>query len=618
MSGPSAPSDPAALAKTWPGLVRTTLENIAAELGVPLPDLGGDSAEQTAATLVVVGEPKNGKSTLVNALLGRAGLSPVDFAVATATYIAIRHGEPGARVWPEDATGAEEIHLDELAAWTTVEGLKGNRRAPKSPRPVEVTFSSPFLEHITLIDTPGVGGLDETHDRATLGALDGATALLFCADGSRPLSAPEVRFLERATERIAHVTFALTKVDENAAWRDVLADNQAAVAKHAPSFTDAPWFPVAAPLAEMALAPGVAEANAQRFLERSGVGTLSAHLVAEVAGRAHILAAAGELKALRTVAVHFEEVARSRVSQIGEPAGDAQAQLTAKKEELEGLARVEDRWRADLEVSLSSLQRTEWNRLDKTLAVIREEGTALAEGEGVSTDAVAERVNSALAAESAAIYDRIAQTIDGILRDVVGDEVESTAFAMALATAERSSEMVELRAARDLVAEGRLQPAQQVPLMMSGTGAVMLTNMALSPLGLGAWALLPGFGIAVAASAAAFMFARRQSKITERKQWVANRVAEAQRDLQTVIDQRIGSTKMLVAAAVRDWIRTSITELKAAIAELEEQAKRGAAAQKTAAQTASARVDAVNALVRTCDTFIERLAPMGGAPPAGA
>jgi hypothetical protein len=41
--------------------------------------------------VVVVGETKRGKSSLINALLNTPGLSPVDVAVATSSYLVFQH-----------------------------------------------------------------------------------------------------------------------------------------------------------------------------------------------------------------------------------------------------------------------------------------------------------------------------------------------------------------------------------------------------------------------------------------------------------------------------------------------------------------------------------------------
>jgi len=61
-------------------------ENEAAEVG------RARSVKPARPTIVVVGETKRGKSSLINALVNVPGLSPVDPQVATSTYITIQHG----------------------------------------------------------------------------------------------------------------------------------------------------------------------------------------------------------------------------------------------------------------------------------------------------------------------------------------------------------------------------------------------------------------------------------------------------------------------------------------------------------------------------------------------
>src|SRR5262249_24103938 len=85
-------------------------------------DAGADLAELRRRQLVrpsvvIVGETKRGKSSLINALLGVPGLSPVDAAVATATYLQFVPGDPAARAWPPGA--ADPIDVDDLREWAT-------------------------------------------------------------------------------------------------------------------------------------------------------------------------------------------------------------------------------------------------------------------------------------------------------------------------------------------------------------------------------------------------------------------------------------------------------------------------------------------------------------------
>jgi uncharacterized membrane protein len=600
-----AAADPAILVSKV-AVIQRTLEKFASELGTEIPEMQANDAQDAIATIVVVGEPKNGKSTLVNALVGRPGLSPVDYAVATATYIAIRHGMLAARVWPEGATASEEIDIDDLGAWTSLEGLAHNPRAPKVPRPVEVTLPAPFLEHISLIDTPGVGGFARGHDRATLTALAGATSLIFCADASRPLSQPELSFLAQATTAIAHVTFVLTKVDQESSWRDVLADNEAKIAERAPEFKGAHWFPVAAPLAKKSLDRSLPDAAAQAIRERSGIDALAAYLTTEVAGRAKALVAGNSIKELRSTAAYLTDRAEQQVELLADPSEEAHARISGEKTRLTALASLEDGWRVDLDLGLAALRTSKLSALNEAIQQIHDTATPLAEDMQNPPDVLSEAVNGAVSSASESVARELAAELDTRVRAIIGDEIETPAFAVAMTAAERSDEVTHLRETRDLVAEGRLQPAQQMPLVLTGTSGVSLTAMALTPI-LGAWALLPGVGLAIAASATAFMFARRQSRLNERRQWLQGRLAEAKVDLQTVIDYRINTAKALIARAVREWLRTRETELKTSIAELQAQINRDAQARAQKVTTARERATQLQKIVKSCDHDLDQL-----------
>jgi hypothetical protein len=604
-------ADLAVVTRNLPKLHRA-VGDIRTALDVPADPMAALETSGAVATVVVVGEPKNGKSSLVNALVERAGLSPVDYAVATATYIAIRHGEPSLRVFPDGHDRSEEVHLAEIAAWTTVEGLAANPRAPKAPRPVEVTLPTPLLEHLSIIDTPGVGGFDGTHDRATIAALAGATSLLFCADGSRPLSEPELRFLEEATRSISAVAFVLTKVDQQPQWQDVLADNRAKVAERVPAFAEAPWFPVASPLAETALRPNLPPDAARALRERSGLDGLTAFLSGRVAAQAKLLVAANAVKVVRSTAEALQVVARDRAAILEDPSEARRDQLRAQQEELDQLASIEDQWRTGLDLSLTTVRAAEINNLDRDVRDLVETGTSAARNLKVSPDELAAQVNGALFARSEQASERILARVEHEIREIVGDAVNSPAFTAAMSTALHSDEVIELRRGRDPLVEGRLQPAQTMPLVMSGSGVFMLASSTGVSSTIAGWfalsnAAVPGVGLAVAATGMAVMFARRQSKVNERLQWVQARLAESRTDMQSLIEQRITTAKTVALRAVREWIRARQAELRSSITELGEQMGRDADTRAKAVAEARKRISDIDEIVRTCDNYIGQL-----------
>ncbi|MCC5952121.1 MAG: dynamin family protein [Acidimicrobiia bacterium] len=245
--------------------------------------------DHTEIRVVVAGEFKRGKSTLVNALLG-AEVCPVDDDIATAVPILVRHAaEPGAVV----VTGGDEsadppelvehrVEVAALADWVSEAGNPGNRRGVHW---ADVGIPRKLLaDGLVLVDTPGVGGLDSAHGSLTLSALAGADAVLLVTDTSQELTAAEVDFLRSAVELCPTVTVVSTKTDLYPAWRTIVASDKAVL--------DREGFAVEV-LAVSSALRSLAAATVDRSLnDESGFPTLHAHLTGEILAGAGARAAA--------------------------------------------------------------------------------------------------------------------------------------------------------------------------------------------------------------------------------------------------------------------------------------------------------------------------------------
>ena len=174
------------------------------------------------ATIVcVVGEFKQGKSSLINALLG-SHVCPVDDDLATSVITLIRHGAASTldvRRRVDGVVVTERVATVELASWATERGNPDNSLDLER---VEVSLPSPLLANgLCLVDTPGMGSLGAGHAAATLAFLPFADGLIFASDASAELSAPEVEFLQQARELCPSVILALTKTDVSPHWREI-------------------------------------------------------------------------------------------------------------------------------------------------------------------------------------------------------------------------------------------------------------------------------------------------------------------------------------------------------------------------------------------------------------
>jgi hypothetical protein len=219
---PDATPDPTAVVELADAVGRVARsrgrEDVAARL-----DATRRRLDRSEIVVCVVGEFKQGKSALINGLLG-SDVCPVDDDLATMAVTIVRHGErPAATVQHRDdgATVVESVPPAEVARWVTERGNPDNRLQVEQ---VEVVLPHPILERgITLIDTPGIGGLNAAHAAATLAFLPIADALVFVSDASAELTGPELEFLASAVDAGPLIVVALTKVDMYPEWRRILA-----------------------------------------------------------------------------------------------------------------------------------------------------------------------------------------------------------------------------------------------------------------------------------------------------------------------------------------------------------------------------------------------------------
>lgn len=160
--------------------------------------------------VLVAGEAKRGKSTVVNALLGRAAL-PTGVAPVTALATTVVHGydEHVAVAYRDGHT--ERWPLDRLADAVTEHGNPANRRGISH---VQVHLAAPLLaEGLEIVDTPGTGSV-HAHNTAeaqrVLPTLDAAIVVLTV---DPPVSASELDLLAAVHRRAVRLFVLLNKAD---------------------------------------------------------------------------------------------------------------------------------------------------------------------------------------------------------------------------------------------------------------------------------------------------------------------------------------------------------------------------------------------------------------------
>jgi len=160
--------------------------------------------------VLVAGEAKRGKSTLINALLGRevlpTGVTPLTAVATTVT----QDTEEGIEV---AFTGGrtQRLPIAALADFGTERGNPGNCRDVAA---ITVRLDAPVLRHgVEIVDTPGTGSVHAHNTMAARKALPTMDAAIFVLAADPPVSATERELLEQVAGLSVAVFVLLNKAD---------------------------------------------------------------------------------------------------------------------------------------------------------------------------------------------------------------------------------------------------------------------------------------------------------------------------------------------------------------------------------------------------------------------
>jgi GTPase SAR1 family protein len=298
--------------------------------------------------IVVAGEFKQGKSSLVNALVG-APVCPVDDDVATAVPTYVRHGPaPSAElIFDVDPPRRQAISMAEVRPYV----VEGGRPPSTGDRlvGVEVRLPRKLLESgVVLVDTPGVGGLGSAHAAASLAAISMAQAVIFVTDASQELTRSELDFLRQARDLCSTVVCVLTKTDFYPAWRRIRDLDES----HLRGRLDVPIMSVSSSLRTLAVTANDAAMNAESGFS-SMVNFVSEQVGGGAANRLAVEAAADVISVCDQLIGQFE----AERTALADPAA-AQAviaDLMATKQRVEALRTAASRWSMTLNDGIADL-----------------------------------------------------------------------------------------------------------------------------------------------------------------------------------------------------------------------------------------------------------------------
>ncbi|WP_282004744.1 dynamin family protein [Propioniciclava sinopodophylli] len=330
--------------------------------------------------VVVVGEFKQGKSKLINALVN-APACPIDDDVATSVPTSVGYGDqPSAFVFRKvdgepgkDDVVREPIPLEALAEHVSEAGNPGNE---KKLLGAEVLLPRELLKGgLRLIDSPGVGSLDSASALSTLSALSSAHAVLLVSDASQEYTDPEVQLLKRAMRLSPNVAAVLAKTDLYPDWRDIATIDR----KHLTGIGELPLFPVSSDLRLLAATEQDRELNTE-----SGFPALVAHLRAGVLARAETIVARSALHDVTFVVEQMTLSARTELTALSDPEGTPRllAELEDAKARADDFRSRSSRWQVALSDGVADLiSDMEHDLRDRLRRVQREAEQAIDEGD---------------------------------------------------------------------------------------------------------------------------------------------------------------------------------------------------------------------------------------------
>jgi small GTP-binding protein len=161
--------------------------------------------------LAVVGQFKRGKTTLINALLGR-DILPAAVVPLTSVVTIIEHGpqERGSLRFLDGSS--REIEASDLSDYVTERGNPSNRLGVAV---AVVQLPSEILDRgLRIIDTPGVGSVHAHNTETAYAFIPHVDGAIFLVTADPPVSEAELQFLKDLRQEVQRVFFVQNKADQ--------------------------------------------------------------------------------------------------------------------------------------------------------------------------------------------------------------------------------------------------------------------------------------------------------------------------------------------------------------------------------------------------------------------
>ncbi|MFG1867082.1 dynamin family protein [Micromonospora arborensis] len=327
--------------------------------------------------VLVIGEPNQGKSQLINAIInapacpvgdGRTTVLPTVVQHAEAPSVAVAQAPPPAPGRPAGTAVVATVERTPVALNQVAESVAGTvgRRPGGGPAYVEIGIPRALLgAGLVLVDTPGTDEVTGIGSAASVAAPARADTVLLVTDSTRELSVAELNMLLHVMRSHPNVVVVQSKTDLVADWRTVAERNRQHLAE---AGVPAALIPVSAALRLRAAAADDRGLNAE-----SGFPVLIARLQQDMAGKADQLARASVQTVARTVVEQLAAPLRAELAtQEAEEQSGPISRLHAAQREVDELRRCSTRWQNILSDEIADLlSDIEYDLRDRTRQILR-------------------------------------------------------------------------------------------------------------------------------------------------------------------------------------------------------------------------------------------------------
>ncbi|PVW03338.1 Isoniazid-inducible protein iniA [Microbacterium sp. Gd 4-13] len=492
--------------------------------------------------VVIVGQFKQGKSKLVNALVN-APACPVDDDVATSVPTYVSYADvASAVVLTRDDSGVEPrverttIPLTDLAEYVSERGNPNNARDILA---AEVMLPREILRGgLKLIDSPGVGGIESTRSVSTLAALSTAHAVLLVSDASQEYTEPEVQFLKHALRVSPNVAAVLSKTDVYPEWRQIERIDRS----HLGAVGKIPIFAVSSDLRLTA-----ADEQDRELNEESGFPALVTHLRRDVLGKAEALHQRAAMHDLMSVTDQLSLSVKTELNALLHPEDTPQmiARLDEAKARADEFRGRSSRWQVALGDGIADLiSDTEHDLRDRLRKVQREAEASIDEGDpGPIWDQITEWLDQRV---SAAVSETFVWTNERSqwLAERVAEEFITEEAGIPLIRVGDTDGLLDPVEDMQGIQEGRLGAAEKIYIGVRGSyGGVLMAGLATSLVGL---SLLNPISLLVGV-----VVGRRAYK-----EDMSNRLNRRQAEAKNLVRRHIEDVVFQVGKQLRDRLRS--------------------------------------------------------------